>query len=247
MRLIFTTSTLCNIHYTVAVWIARIQAMARDQGFECSWFPIIGRPSEWLMNTAADYAKSEVNGKKFDWWLHMDSDNPPRRDPLELMQFDKPLICLPTPMVNPHRVENLRVTKWNIVPSNPRTGLQKVEWGGSGCFLAQCKYLKHLDTPLFRWGYVGSECLIMSHSPDVGFCHRWYDAGYDVWTHWDYPCDHWRDNLNLYRVAKVEDEFEEYKRNQAVSPGSVSGDLVDPNHWVPRVLVGSSEMDSEAD
>lgn len=231
-RVLITTPTLCHFHYTVTAELMRLQS-ANSHRYRIGWIPLIGRPGEWLCNQAVDYVRQPVvsadgHEQWWDWWLHMDCDNPPRRDPLELIDLDLPLVILPTPMVNPHRDENVRITKWNVWDCEHRKGLTKIRWGGAGCFLAKGDAVRQCATPMFDWRYQDQTTKKeMAASPDSLFCKRFTDAGFPIHAHWDYPCNHWRDNLNLYRVALAEDELEQWRAGlRTVSSGSASSEVV---------------------
>lgn len=133
-----------------------------------------------------------------DYWLSMDADNPPLRNPLDLVELDLDLVGLPTPVWHcdtkkPHDAPFY----WNALdrledgwlPHQPCSGLQEVDAIGSGCFLVARRVIMELkDRQPFmrRWGKDG----LVQVGGDYSFCEKVKAAGFKVWAHYDYPCRH---------------------------------------------------------
>ena len=49
-----------------------------------------------------------------DFWLNIDSDNPPMQNPLDLVELDKDIIGLPTPVWHYIGKEGERPIYWNV-------------------------------------------------------------------------------------------------------------------------------------
>ena len=143
-----------------------------------------------------------------DYWLSMDDDNPPLRNPLDLIEYDCDLIGCPTPVWH-NAVEGDRPWYFNAVdkkldgytPHEPSKGLQEVDAIGSGCFLVARRVLQKLkhDQPFMReWDSNG----IAVKSGDFAFCDKVKAAGFQVWAHYDYLCEHMNE-LPLLEVIKA--------------------------------------------
>lgn len=138
---------------------------------------------------AREFLKSEC-----DYLLMIDEDNPPLRNPLELLKEGKDIIVFPTPIMYNKRV------MWNIErqdPDKPLTGMEKVKSGGTGCILIKRKVLETMweapfDTEVDKFG-------VTTKGVDIKFCEDARANGFSVWTHWGYPCEHYK-RINLLEL-----------------------------------------------
>ncbi len=131
-----------------------------------------------------------------DYWLSIDDDNPPSRNPLDLIELDCDLIGCPTPVWHsavegdrPWYLNALDRTPDGYVPHEPCEGLQEVDAIGSGCFLVARRVMMALrgDQPFMRqWGDDG----LVELGGDYAFCRKVKAAGYRVWAHYDHICRH---------------------------------------------------------
>jgi hypothetical protein len=136
----------------------------------------------------------------WDYWLSIDADNPPQRNPLDLVALDKDVIGLPTPVWHYRGGVRERPIYWNAYRYDPATdayrewtereGLQQVDAVGSGCLLVARRVLDHpgLQQGAFlrEWHADGTVRL----GADLAFCRRVLLAGFTVWCHFGYPCHH---------------------------------------------------------
>ncbi len=133
------------------------------------------------------------------YWLSMDDDNPPTRNPLDLIEYDCDLIGCPTPVWH-SAVEGDRPWYFNAldrkpdgyVPHEPCEGLQEVDAIGSGCFLVARRVMMALkdQQPFMRqWGEDG----LVELGGDYSFCRKVKAAGFKVWAHYDFPCQHFNE------------------------------------------------------
>lgn len=158
-----------------------IQNVAVDPRPKTIIWPAIVPPYYNALNQVAKL----VREGSYEWWLSMDDDNAPTRNPLELIELDKDFIGLPTPIER----EGL---KWNVFNQDGSEwkdchGLQQVPLVGSGCFLVHRRVLEKIYNAFFP-GYTQEG--IRTLGPDMAFCLRAAHAGFKVWTHFDYPCQH---------------------------------------------------------
>lgn len=135
-----------------------------------------------------------------DYWLSMDDDNPPTKNPLDLVELDLDLIGLPTPVWHsavlgdrPYYYNALdKVGEEGYKPHEPAEDLQEVDAVGSGCFLVSRRVIERIayTQPFMReWGKDG----VVIKGGDFSFCDKVKKAGFKVWTHFDYPCLHFNE------------------------------------------------------
>jgi hypothetical protein len=152
------------------------------------------KPYEHSMNRIAfDFLNSD-----FDYWLSIDADNPPKRNPLDLVEFDLDVIGFPTPVFN--NAEGGWPLYWNALdkapdgykPHNPDPGkLVEVDAVGSGCIMVHRRVIEGTKAP--RFVRETDENGFVIQGPDFYFCDRVREAGFHVWTHYGYPCQHFNE------------------------------------------------------
>lgn len=145
-----------------------------------------------------------------DYWLSMDDDNPPARNPLDLVQLDLDVVGFPTPVwhdaVQGDRPFYLNALDWDADaggyrPHEPAEGLQQVDAIGSGCFLVARRVMMALRDrqPFMRqWDKRG----LVTMGGDYSFCRKVKRAGFKVWAHFDYQCMHFN-TLEVGNVARA--------------------------------------------
>lgn len=145
-----------------------------------------------------------------NYWLSIDTDNPPINNPLDLIEHDCDVIGLPTPVWH-NAVEGDRPWYFNALdwdkeeqayrPHQPCQGFQEVDAIGSGCFLVARRVILKLkdQQPFMRtWNCDGT----VEMGGDYSFCRKVKSAGFRVWTHYDYPCHHFNE-LDLLEVIQA--------------------------------------------
>ena len=148
----------------------------------------------------------------FDWLLMMDSDNPPVKNPLDLINDDKDVIIFPTPVWHlsneeadrgqfPIYVNCLDWDKnkdaWRMHPE--MNGWQEIDAGGTGCILIARRVLEGMTKPFERtWDDEG----VVIKGSDYYFCEKVKKRGCKIWTHYDYPCLHLTE-LELGEVMRI--------------------------------------------
>lgn len=166
-----------------------------------------GAPVEHLMNQyAAQFLESGATH-----WVHIDADNPPLRNPLDLIEAGKDVVSLPTPcrpvskefgpqfMWNIWGVENEPPDGWVMgrqheideLPKyrviKPSEGFHQVGAVGLGCAVIARRVIAKLTVPFARVFDASGLCVA---SPDFWFSRKCREAGFELWTNWDYPCQH---------------------------------------------------------
>ena len=143
-----------------------------------------------------------------DYWLSMDNDNPPKNNPLDLIELDCDLIGLPTPVWH-SAVKGDRPWFFNAMdrvadgfkPHGPCDGLQEVDAVGSGCFIVSRRVMLALrdQQPFARqWNDDGTVHI----GGDFSFCDKVKAAGFRIFAHYGYICDHFN-TLSLLEVIQA--------------------------------------------
>ena len=149
-----------------------------------------------------------------DFMLSMDCDNPPTRNPLELVDLDLDLpldvVGLPTPVWHSAVIGDRPwyLNAYDYVPAEdayrphePCEGLQEVDAIGSGCFLVARRVLVAMqnEQPFLRkWNADGT----VHKGADIAFCERARAKGFHIWAHYDYVCEHVQ-SLPLLEVIRA--------------------------------------------
>lgn len=158
----------------------------------------------------------------YDYWLNIDSDNPPRKNPLDLIEFDKDFIGLPTPVwhfVRDKQKPGEAPIYWNVyrkdpkgsdayVEWHPRDGFQKVDAVGTGCFIASRRLFldpKMQKGPFIRKTYPDGR---VDKGNDISFCERAREAGWELWAHFDYDCDHFSEMSMLEMIRAFDNLYD---------------------------------------
>lgn len=147
----------------------------------------------------------------FHYWLSIDVDNPPLNNPLDLVKWEKDIIGLPTPIWHyTAEKKGERPVYWNAYDYDEkldayrehqeREGLQKVDAIGTGCFLIARRVFENkkmrMGAFLRQWHQDGT----VHKGNDHSFCERARGQGFKIYTHYDYPCEHYQ-NLPLNEVV----------------------------------------------
>jgi len=158
----------------------------------------------------------------YDYWLTFDADNPPRQNPLDLVELDKDIMVLPTPQWHSSKEEQANgdypifinamdeVEGQGFKEHKPKEGLQQIDAGGSGCLLIARRVLLKDHMHFARiWDAQGR----VVQGADFTFCQKAKKQyGFTIWTHYDYLCHHFKE-LDMVEVIAA---FAQYhaKQNQ---------------------------------
>jgi len=161
----------------------------------------------------------------YEWYLTIDSDNPPMGNPLERIALNKDIIAFPTPIwysqiLEKGKGENPIV--WNCFDRadegggwrehRPQQGMQRIGAAGTGCMLIHRRVLEKVRPAFFReWDKDG--CVVTGS--DLLFCKRAGDAGFEVWADYSCACSHYKtiDLAQVYNVMKVRDVTQANRTN----------------------------------
>ncbi len=149
----------------------------------------------------------------YDFWLNIDSDNPPINNPLDLVKYNLDVIGLPTPVWHFNgKIKGERPlyeNAYKFVPEEGaygewpvKEGLQKVDAVGTGCVLFARRVFENAEmrkAPFQRtWHPDGT----VQKGNDISFCERATKQGFSIFAHYDYRCLHFN-QLELHEVARA--------------------------------------------
>lgn len=194
------------VHKLVTLALLRLQ---QDRRYDVTIIMPTWRPYEHALNRVVQ----DFLAQGFDYWLNIDDDNPPLRNPLDLVELDRDVVGLPTPVW-----ANMKPGDWPIyfnalnragdgyrpLQGPECDGLREVDAVGSGCWLVARRVLE--KAPPFRRTYDARGFVV--DGPDFDFCRSVTALGFKVWAHFGYPCDH----VNPLPLIEVQRAMAEARR-----------------------------------
>ena len=192
-KVLFTVPTDPSHPYIHKACIPPIIKILGDKRYSVRFMSPSHRPFE---NNLHHIVNTFLEGD-YDYWLSFDADNPPRNNPLDLIEFDRDIMGCPTPILHFSKVGERPVyygaykekedgyTEWRS-----QEGLQKVDAIGTGCFLIARRVFLNKEMQkgaftrkLYKDGTVHK-------GNDLSFCERARKQGFEIWSYFDYPCNH---------------------------------------------------------
>jgi len=193
MKVLITVPNLGWLHKEVVYKLLMLQ---KDNRYELEFYLPQNKPIE---NNYHNILTKFIN-EKFDFWLSIDADNPPIKNPLDLVELDLDIVGLPTPIwyntfkkgerpvyLNGfEKAENGQYAEYKKME-----GLQEVDAIGTGCFVAARRIFENdfIRKEGFHktWKTDGT----MKKGGDLMFCDRLKKEGFKIWMHYGYFCDHY--------------------------------------------------------
>ncbi len=208
MKILVTVTTSPSnqtIHKTV---VETLLKMRLDKRYDLTFLFPSKNPIENNLNNIVNTFMSGY----FDFWLNIDSDNPPMKNPLDLVEYNKDIIGLPTPVFHfTGETKKERPVYWNIYDYVPekdaytehqnKQGCHKVDAVGGGCNLISRRVF---ENPNMRKGAFNRQFYkdgTVHKGNDIMFCERANANGFEIYAHFDYPCKHFS-NLELTEVVE---------------------------------------------
>ncbi len=204
-KILITVPCLHWLHKSVAATLLKLQ---QDKRYRLT----VKFPSNKPYENNQHHIIEDLKEGNWDYWLSIDDDNPPQKNPLDLVELDKDIIGLPTPVWHWKGEPGERPVYWNAYDYDPETdayrehqvrdGLQKVDAIGTGCFLMARRVFEHPEMQ----GAVFSRKLYpngtVNKGNDLSFCERAKQAGFEIYAHFDYWCDQYSEvSLNSVAMA----------------------------------------------
>lgn len=192
MKVLVTVPNRGWIHRQVAALLINVIA---ERGCELEIdLPIHPPPYDNALNIIA---KRFYEGNA-DFWLNVDDDNPPAKNPLVSMELDKDILGFPTPglsekqepMVHPMA---FRIVGGKHVPVRDGKGLEKVDCISSGAMLIHRRVFENPHMRNFPFLSAYNQLGIRTHGPDISFCARARDQGFEIWANYDIPSLHYKE------------------------------------------------------
>lgn len=189
--------SLPNLHWIHKLVIHKALLLLQDRRYEVKLIMPSHKP---YVNNLHHIVNDFISGG-YDYWLNIDADNPPNQNPLDLVELDKDVIGLPTPIWHfEGKKKGERPVYWNAYKYDPssdayweyqeRNGLQEVDAVGTGCVLFARRVFEHPEmrkAPFMRkWNEDGT----VDKGNDISFCERAKANGFKIYCHFDYSCDH---------------------------------------------------------
>lgn len=210
-KVMVAVPSLGNVHVRVHVALHTMECDTRHTVVEQH---VVQRPIEHNRNMIArKFLESDC-----EWLVTMDSDNPPVRNPLDLIEAVKvkaDIVACPTPLFTSGQYEaaqGLPVLHWGVysvkdngetlaIYSGPKHGLQPCDAASTGCVLIRRHVLEAIDEPFTCPRTKG----LVTMGTDIAFFGRVRHAGFKAYAHWDYVCHHFRevDLLDVMKLAKA--------------------------------------------
>ena len=141
--------------------------------------------SKYSVDEARNIVVEKFLATDADYLLFLDDDNPPTKNPLDLIELDKDIIACPVPVMRGEGRFTKTKIEWNVLQDDDKewpkqSGLQDVDLVGLGCTLIARRVLEQVKT--FQ--------KTSRHSEDFNFCREAREKGFKVFAHFGYPAHH---------------------------------------------------------
>lgn len=189
--------SLPNQHWIHKTVIHKILLLQKDGRYKLNIIMPSHKPYE---NNLHRIVKDFIEDN-YDFWLNIDADNPPLKNPLDLVLLNKDIIGLPTPVWHfKNEKTGERPVYWNAydyAPNHdaynehlPREGLQRVDAVGTGCILIKRRVFENKEMQKGAFTRKLYADGTVNKGNDISFCERAREQSFEIYCHYDYPCDH---------------------------------------------------------
>lgn len=203
---------LLSLPHTGSTHVATVNAvesmMLPDSRVELQVVRPIAVPVE---NNLNQVIKQFLAGN-WDFWINLDNDQAPLKNPIDLVFLDKDVIGLPTPAVkfgqsgweNPFfwsvYAWDKEAASYKTYTYKPEQGpIQEVDAVGAGCWVVARRVLEAVKQPMLR---EYDEYGIVKQGMDLSFCSKARALGFRIYAHYEYLCRHYKE-VDLYEVMQL--------------------------------------------
>ncbi len=203
-----------SIHKRVSLVTNRLLT---DKRHEC----VIIYPTHNPYENNLHHIVNDFMASDYDFWLNIDSDNPPMNNPLDLVTYNLDVIGLPTPVW--HFTEQIKGERpiyenaYKYVPEKDaytewptKEKLQIVDAVGTGCVLYARRVFENPEMRKAPFQRIWNEDGTVERGNDISFCERAKKQGFQIFAHYDYRCMHFNE-LELHEVLRAFHGFMEIK------------------------------------
>lgn len=143
-----------------------------------------------------------------EYLFMIDDDTFPTKNPLELIEHDKDVIGAIYPARDDRGIhfhiykfdkDYPKKISFDQYENDEIRGLTKIDAIGTGCICVRRNVLEKIKRPFEDWF---DEDGIMITNDDLHFCHKCRQEGFEVWTHGDYMCSHYK-TVDLLQMAHL--------------------------------------------
>jgi hypothetical protein len=192
--------SVTNEHWIHKSVVHRLLKLQMDGRYNITIIMPSHKPYE---NNLHHIVKDVVNGG-FDFWLNIDSDNPPERNPLDLVELDLDVVGMVTPVIHFDKLRlgdaPVYLNAYDYVPEHdaykphiPFKGLQEVDAIGTGCVLFSAEVFKHPEMMKGCFTRKLNSDGTVNKGNDISFCERAKENGFRIYAHYDYFCGHFKE------------------------------------------------------
>lgn len=200
-KVLLAIPNLGNIHVAV---VETMTKLFQDGRVQLAVHVPSAMPIEVIRNRIVQtFLESEA-----DFLLFMDSDNPPRRSPFDLIFLEKDIVGFPTRMhtrkgciYNTFTEQDGKLAVFQPHDFGTSSGFLEVAATGTGCMLIARRVLEEIRPRPFELlvDETGTKKVLGS---DLNFCRKAREKGFRIWTHFEYPCSHFK-NADLDIMAEL--------------------------------------------
>jgi len=141
----------------------------------------------------------------YKFLLMIDDDNPPLKNPLDMIEKNKDVVVFPTLMYKgdagkiAFNVFRKTPIGWETMVNNGKSKMVKVDRAGAGCILIKRRVLEKIKCP-FKTIVNPEGIRILGE--DMDFSDKVWSNGFEIWANWDYCCSHYK-TVDLMSVAEL--------------------------------------------
>lgn len=159
-----------------------------------------------IMNNRNGIVKRFLSSEN-DVLIMMDCDTVPQKNILDLLGFDKDVVCCPVPSIRGDifwnvfdKEENKDTYKSLNIPKMKGAGLVEIDAGGTACVILSRRVLEKIKKP-FEVVYDNDG--ILKKGLDIRFSEKAKDVGFKIWTHTNYICSHWASTVDVLKIENL--------------------------------------------